>query len=69
MLTSGTDAALEHEVELNGFRDFVVRVRIGDLVVAHELPKLWTRVVVQLDYGADTPSAHAVCDSNYGLLT
>ena len=42
VLTCGANTAGEHEVEQFGFGHFVVRVRIGDLVLPHELAQLWT---------------------------
>ena len=41
VLTSGTDAAGEHEVKLLGLSDLVVGIWIGDLVFATQFTELW----------------------------
>lgn len=47
-LTSGTDARVEHEVELDGLGHLVSSIGRNDLVRPHELSKLHTSVVVDL---------------------
>jgi hypothetical protein len=48
VLASGANAALEHEVELLRFSNFIARIWVEDLVFLAKLTKVGSRIIVKL---------------------
>ena len=69
MLTSGADATCEHQIELLRLRHLIVCVWISYLVLAAQLPKFWTGMVVQLAARGSDQALQLVPDMLSVVLT